>query len=708
MRHIDINHPLPPPRTLPEIRGVLVWMETNAIKSPLRFLRWAEEMVAGGKRFVLIGDWPFSYDLQGRETDSQSTGRFLAQLGLQSVSGRTLTHYRIEILHQDPAVVGFERSIPRPLPPFEGVRSVQEKARAHLIVRRAGDPSTDSHLVVTGPKGGYVAYGFSHFQDEEGVKHQWILNPFEFFRLAFATDKIPKPDTTTHSGRRIFYSHVDGDGWRNMTEVPHNRPGTLSAEVILKQVLRAFPDLPGTVAPIAADLDPEWFGSEQTQELARRMFSLRHVEAGTHTYSHPFEWGFFADGKPEKERPFLHLYPKHWGEAAGSILGWWSRFWEDPWSFFQVSADLTPEPGRDGTEKDALKNAYEVPRAYAVKPFDLDLEIQGSTDYIQQFLPAGKKVEVAQWSGNTHPFEQALEKTRESGLWNINGGDTRFDREFPSYAWVSPNGCLIGEGRQIYASNSNENTYTDLWSDRYFGFLHLVRTLRNTDRPWRLKPLNIYYHMYSGEKLSSLNALLANFRYARSQEIVALTTSDFAAMVDGFYTTSIFPLAERVWRIQNRGALQTFRFDQATLLAVDSALSVGVIGQRHYQGSLYVALDATESDPIIALKDHLTSDQHPEAPLPYLVQARWKIEQLRVGDEDFRFQAEGFGRGEMVWRVPRPGRFRVQVRNEGSMPLSVQTIVSQKHLLRLDLSPLERSPVQINVRRLPSGGFDEA
>ncbi len=29
----------------------------------------------------------------------------------------------------------------------------------------------------------------------------------------------PVPDVTTHSGRRMYYSHIDGDGWRNVTLV---------------------------------------------------------------------------------------------------------------------------------------------------------------------------------------------------------------------------------------------------------------------------------------------------------------------------------------------------------------------------------------------------------------------------------------------------------------------------------------------------------
>ena len=75
----------------------------------------------------------------------------------------------------------------------------------------------------------------------------------------------------------------------------------MSAEVVQREAIEAFPDLPVTVAPIVADLDPTWFGSEQSQTIARDLFELPQVEIGSHTWSHPFDWSFFADGETTKE-----------------------------------------------------------------------------------------------------------------------------------------------------------------------------------------------------------------------------------------------------------------------------------------------------------------------------------------------------------------------------------------------------------------------
>jgi len=48
-------------------------------------------------------------------------------------------------------------------------------------------------LVVITPAGGYVAPAYTHFVDAEENRKIWVLNPFEFFGQAFATDELPKP-----------------------------------------------------------------------------------------------------------------------------------------------------------------------------------------------------------------------------------------------------------------------------------------------------------------------------------------------------------------------------------------------------------------------------------------------------------------------------------------------------------------------------------
>ncbi len=668
VRYVDVSLGLPSISQLDDVRGVLTWWQSDSMADPLAYLSWAEAVIDAGKRFVILGDPGFTKDLENRTTPRSATNHFLAKLGLRARDEWRHITYDVEIAFSDPLMVEFERRLDGVLPPFDGMTIIDRRATSYLVVRRGADPATDSHLVVIAPTGAYVAPGYV-YSGSTSEWIQWYINPIEFFRLAFGADEFPRPDTTTESGRRIFYSHVDGDGWRNVSAVTRTRARRLSAEVILDEVIEAFPDLPVTVAPVVADLDPDWLGSREALRVARSLFALPHVEAGSHTYSHPLNWEAFAQGGAADEQGLLRrAFRKTFPPTGGALDGGGST-----------------APG------------YDAPRSYPLRAFSLTEEIEGSIAFINTLLPEGKQVEVLQWSGDTTPFEAAVTATRAAGVRNINGGDTRFDQEFPSYAWVSPLGRQVGRQRQIYSSNSNENTYTDLWTDRFFGFQHLLTTIRNTEIPVRIKPFNVYYHMYSGEKLSSLNAVLSNLRFARTQEITPITTSNYAAVVDGFYSARITRVGEHRWRIEDRDALQTVRFDRATFRTVDFARSKGVVGQRHYQGSLYVALDAEDPAPVVALRDLVLSDEIPRADQPYLIHARYQVWNLRHDEDGFSFSARGFGRGDMLWRVSRPGSVRIQITHGQGLNEQLEATVDRDGILAFEVGSGALKPIEIVV-----------
>jgi hypothetical protein len=316
----------------------------------------------------------------------------------------------------------------------------------------------------------------------------------------------------------------------------------------------------------------------------------------------------------------------------------------------------------DGTEVDGISD-YDVPRTYAHATLRHEQEISGSIAFINRLLPPHKRVKVHQWSADTYPSEEAIAATKAAKVRNINGGNNRFDRAFPSHAWIAPLGRQVGNHWQIYASNSNENSYTENWTQGYFGFRHLVQTLRNTETPVRLKPINLYYHMYSGERTSSLLALRANLEFIRDQNIAPIATSRYAAIADGFFSSKIIAMDRNRWRFENRDALQTIRFDQATLKTVDFTLSEGVIGQRHFQGSLYVALDETHPAPVIALTYSDKTDQELQAKQPYLVQSQWRVYALDSTKKRVRFNSDGFGPGEFYWQFPLPGAYKIIATN---------------------------------------------
>ncbi|MBC8166707.1 MAG: hypothetical protein H7Y20_12650 [Bryobacteraceae bacterium] len=637
----DINSPLPDAVSRADVRGVFCWFQSDAMKNPSNFLQWANTMIDSGKKFVLIGDLSTARDLQGRRTSPESIQRLLNKIGIRTESDWQSINYRAKVIHVNTAMFGFERKIPAVLPPWETVHALEPEAVSHLRVRSGGSGSTDSDLVVTSQRGGYIAANFTHYFDQNLKQLRWYVNPFEFLRIAFATDDLPKPDTTTLAGRRIYYSQIDGDGWRNRTQVPQYRQHKMSAaEVVLRAVIETSSDLPVTVAPVAADLDPAWYGSRETGDIARRFFRLDFVEPGTHTYSHPLDWETLGrlNAQQGQTKPTPGFLPS--SERISRFFG---------------LVDTWEQLFNKGAPSDThLSRGHEKTRSYNLYPFDIEQEVTGSTQFIEQFCPPGKKIKVIQWSGSTMAFEKMIAATRTAGLRNINGGDTRLDPEFPSYAWVAPLSRQVGSQRQIYSSNSNENSYTELWTERFFGFRYLKVTIENTGHPRRVKPIDLYYHMYSGEKLASLNALLDNIRYIRTLEIAPITTAHFAGIADGFFSTRIENTGPETWTIKNRDLLDTIRFD-STDACVDYARSSGILGERISQGSLYVALDPAETEPIVAMGRTCK-------PASSLIESRWPISRLRRSAAGFQFSASGFGQGRMSWRVQPNRNWSVTIR----------------------------------------------
>ncbi len=648
VRYHDINTGLPSREQMANVRGIVSWFHSDNMPNPRGFLRWAGAAIDSGIKFVILGELSADRDAKGNVTPDAEIAAFWARLGIRHNGTWSRVPYDYRIVHRTP-VVEFEREWGSALPGFSQTRLIDSRGESLLKVRRGNDTDSDCDLVILHPNGGYVAVNYLHYFSKPLSQRRWYVNPFVFFRRAFATSTLPKPDTTTLSGRRIFYSHVDGDGWRNITEVPQYRQRhALSAEVILDEVIRAFPDLPVTVAPIAGDIDPAWFGTPASLDLARKILAQPHVEAGSHTYSHPLDWG--AAVKIAALQPKTAVV-----ESVRDIL---------PFSLGRlVAAFWDPGSSTAGEKAVTLKKGYETARSYNVRPFSIDAEIRDSIAYIQTLLPAGKKVGVVQWSGDTTPPASVVLASRAAGVRNINGGETKFDEERLSYGWVYPLGRQVGSTWQIYASNSNENNYTELWTNRFFGFRYLTLTLQNTESPIRIKPINVYYHMYSGEKLPSLNALLENLRYSGAQEICPVTTSQFAGVADGFYSAVLEVVGPSAWRLSKRDLLQTLRFDDASALEVDFDRSSGVTGQRLYQGSLYVSLDPADAAPIVALRP--ARRPRPEAGRPFLIHSRWQIEKVRVEKDGVTFLASGFGKGEAVWQMPKPGRVRVQAQTSG-------------------------------------------
>ena len=273
------------------------------------------------------------------------------------------------------------------------------------------------------------------------------------------------PDVTTETGRRLLLIHVDGDGFPSRAELP----GTpLASEVMLTEFLQRY-RWPSTVSIIEGEVAPRGLFaalSPLMEKTAREIFALPHVEMASHTFSHPFYW-------------------------ADAELG------------LQVPSRVV------GLKMPAYN-------------YDAVREIAGARDYINALAPASgssprKKARVLLWTGNTEPLATPVRVAYEAGLLNMNGGFTTISKAEPTLTLVAPLGIMKGDYFQVYAPMQNENVYTRNWTGPFYGFERVLETFQMTDRPLRLKPVNIYYHTYIASKRASIASLHKVYDWAAEQ-----------------------------------------------------------------------------------------------------------------------------------------------------------------------------------------------
>lgn len=628
----DIRNGLPPLAETRKYRAVATWFGER-IPEPIPYLAWARNAAEARVRFIVM-------DFIGAPVDSQTlpaVNAFLSAIGLTMQSEWVAPGDDLRVVMQNDAMIGFERKLDGDLPGYMVYRANRTGGSPHVAIGRRDEGSAKaSHPVVTGPGGGFAAYGFTALYDQKTERMSWILNPFELLKAALGGDEAPVPDTTTLVGRRIYFSHIDGDGWNSLTHI--QQPGKserLVSEVVLDDLVKAYPDLPVAVGLIAGDVDLGVAGKPKSARVAREYFRLPQVEVASHSYTHPYNWGAFAS--PERVLETAQTASANPTERAVETTG-------------NVSANPL--------------------RAYAQRDFDLNREVGGALDVSAGLAPAAKRPALYLWSGNTRPFAEAIRATRAYGVSNLNGGDSRFDFLYPSHVYLSPLSRQVEGERQIYTANANETIYTAGWTAPFDRFKMLEETLRRTETPRRLKPFNVYYHMYSGERSESLAAVKQHLETARNSAVVPIHASHYTAIAGAFFDVSIAVAGPNSWRVTNRGALQTLRFDAASATVPDYVMSSGVLGHTHHAGALYVALDPGQETVLVTLA---RSRRAPASGLrpgavpnrPILVDSRWPLAGLAIGACGFEINAKGFGPGQMTWAGLRPGPYTVTATRDG-------------------------------------------
>jgi len=224
-----------------------------------------------------------------------------------------------------------------------------------------------------------------------------------------------------------------------------------------------------------------------------------------------------------------------------------------------------------------LLNAESQPGQYNLRipgyQYSIEREIDGSIDFINRELaPSNKKVETVFWTGDAYPGEDALARVEALGLQNINGGNTTITKAFPGLERISPMIRPVGPYDQIYAPIMNENVYTNDWTGPYDGFR---------------RPIGIYYHFYSGTKISAMQAMREVFDWTVKQDIAPIFVSEYSKRVTEFRNAQVSRSLDGEWSVAGLNTIQSIRWLNETK-EVDVANSDGITGQRRLHDGLYI------------------------------------------------------------------------------------------------------------------------
>lgn len=585
----------------PDVGGIIIDSSLDVPSEKQKaFVDWLEKVKASGRKIFFVGSFPFLTPAE--------RGRFMEVFGLEGTLLGVGGVSQAEVATLDSSVMGFETPVVPRVTGNSDVRAPAEGSEVFLEILLTGKNGEERrvHPVFSTGWGGIAAYPhLSTLNPERNAMLQ--VDPFVLMEKVFGLAPFPAPDTTTAQGRRIYFSHIDGDGFLNFSELS---PDTRSGLVIQERVIEHY-GLPVTVSFIESEIAGdttiyEERPGESFVEEARAVFESPYVEPASHTYSHPFFWSYADPTSASYETQNVNIKTEY--------------------NYDQVS----------------------LPR-----------EIVDSVAYMNGPLKVpGKEADLLLWSGNCRAPPEALKISAEAGILNLNGGNTVATKRAPYLSLISPKAVNWQGQTQVYAPIQNENNFNNSFgNNRFGGFANVTQTFELTESPRRLKPLNVYYHFYSADRFDAFTALRKAIDYCVAQEMHPVWAGDFVAIVHDSIATEIYRVGRMGWRIAASGKSQTLRYPAAWGYP-DLDRSRGVIGFSDLGDQRFVHLNER---PRI---DLWLTEAPPRG--PYLASARATVEDFRVSDARITFgtfnrsrdpmavNLAGMGSGE-VWSIIRDG-----------------------------------------------------
>ena len=534
-----IEKRLPDLNQLSQYKAVVIWLR-NYYPKPKKLLKWINSVKKMGLKIAIVGNFGFN----AQKDDLKS-------LGITIHQNNKMLKQSISV--QDP-MIGYEI-----MPAMEYNSQIIECKHCTPLLQYQYENNITSTPAALTSWGGYmVQEAYIAGIDKDNI---WVTNPFKFFQEALHLEKLPVADPTTENGKRLLFSHIDGDGIMNRVE---GKFGKYSGDSILNNILKKY-SIPISVSVIGAEIDPHGLYpkiSPQLIKIAKQIFALPNIEPASHTFTHTFFWGKIKNGTLAAK---YRLKPKGY--------------------------------------KYSLKRELQTTLANI------------NTKYIKPNKEP--KARTIFWSGDCAPRVNALSFIYKHHILAINGGDTTIQNSSPWLTLVAPFGLRRGNYYQIYTGAQNENVFTNDWLGPFWGFKRVVQTFKLTNSPRRLKPIDVYYHLYSGSKQASIKAVRYVYDWAIKQNTMPIFTSEYIPKVMDMYEVSVAHEKNR-WLFSGMRNLKTIRFEDYNE-TFNLHNSENIAGFSHFENHTYVSLGTKESAIIQTANKPVTNNG------AYMLEANGKL-----------------------------------------------------------------------------------
>ncbi len=529
----DVRAPLPSVAAMRDFAGLITWF-SRAPSTREAYLDWAAAIIESGKRIAILGsaggdDW---------SADLDQINKLLAPMGMRHTGQFVDLTFDTAIAHSK---VGFEARLDPVLPTYPVVRITHPNAESLLeLAVPARDGGGKSVVAAVGPAGGFVAAGFDIIVEPRLDRVRWLINPFRFFKQAFgaADGDWPRPDITTRSGRRIFFSHVDLSHVhpeRQGTAVDQKHESKSSLQVLLDEIVRSYPDIPMTLAVMPSIFETTLGSGTSPRKLIEEILKSESVEPAILSCA--------------RSRP--------------------SRY----------NRGSDPSRGQNGSATEIASALYRA------------RSLVGSEDSVRLY----------QWDSEARPLESELVVRQKLGLFNMGGDKSRMDSDYASIAYIRPISQPVGAERLFYpVIDGGCGAVAD--RPVLVGALRGMRTtISNTESPRRISGFNLHYQVSLFDEWQALEAVKSYLDEVRSGRFSPIREAEYATMAKDFFDVEVSRVSPSTWLVTKLGSVHTLRFDNVDEIQVDLARSQGVVGQARSGGSVYVTLDSAKSTALVAL-----------------------------------------------------------------------------------------------------------